>query len=84
MLEVAQGTHEILVLGPKAKQEGKALLNAYLPNKVVMLSNEINEQYPLMLHKSLEKRTTFYVCRDYTCQLPLFSSEETLLKVLTK
>ncbi|MFZ9589617.1 MAG: thioredoxin domain-containing protein [Chitinophagaceae bacterium] len=84
MLEVAQGTHEILVLGPKAKQEGKALLNAYLPNKVVMLSNEINEQYPLMLHKSLEERTTFYVCRDYTCQLPLFSSEETLLKVLTK
>ncbi len=84
MLEMVQGTHEILVLGGKSIEEGGALMKAYIPNKVVMLSTEILDQYPLLKHKTLGEQTTFYVCRDYTCQLPVFSLEEVLLKVLTK
>jgi uncharacterized protein YyaL (SSP411 family) len=84
MLEMVQGTHEILVLGRKSIEEGRALMKAYIPNKVVMLSTEILDQYPLLRHKSLWEQTTFYVCRDYTCQLPVFSLEQVLLKVLTK
>jgi uncharacterized protein YyaL (SSP411 family) len=84
MLEMVQGTHEILVLGGKSIEEGGALMKAYIPNKVVMLSTEILDQYPLLRHKTLGEQTTFYVCRDYTCQLPVFSLEEVLLKVLTK
>ena len=84
MLEMVKGTHEILVLGPEAKMEGLELFRAYIPNKVVMLSAAIVEEYPLMQHKSLDEQTTFYVCRDYTCQLPVHSLDEVLLKVLTK
>ncbi|MEY5045436.1 MAG: hypothetical protein RL713_661 [Bacteroidota bacterium] len=84
MLEMVQGTHEILVLGGKSIEEGGALMKAYIPNKVVMLSTEILDQYPLLRHKTLGEQTIFYVCRDYTCQLPVFSLEEVLLKVLTK
>jgi uncharacterized protein YyaL (SSP411 family) len=84
MLEMVQGTHEILVLGRNAIQEGRELLNCYVPNKVIMLSDNIKKGYPLMQHKHLNDQTTFYVCRDYACQLPVFSQNEVLLKVLTK
>ncbi|MEN9953102.1 MAG: hypothetical protein RLZZ520_1370 [Bacteroidota bacterium] len=84
MLEMVRGTHEILVLGPEANKKGLELFKAYIPNKVVMLSTDIVEEYPLMQHKVLDGQTTFYVCRDYTCQLPVNSLEEVLLKVLTK
>jgi len=84
MLELVKGTHEILVLGPEANKEGLRLFSAYIPNKVVMLSAVIVEEYPLMQHKSLEEKTTFYVCRDYACQLPLHRLDEVLSMVLTK
>ena len=84
MLEMVKGTHEILVLGPEANKEGIGLFKPYIPNKVVMLSIDIVEGYPLMQHKSLEEKTTFYVCRDYACQLPLHHLDEVLLMVLTK
>jgi hypothetical protein len=84
MLEMVQGTHEVLVLGPKAKEKGMPLLKYYIPNKVLMLAAEINEQYPLMQQKSLTADTLYYVCRDYTCQLPQKDHHEVLLKVLTK
>ncbi|MEY3541507.1 MAG: hypothetical protein RLZZ204_319 [Bacteroidota bacterium] len=84
MLEMVIGTHEILVLGPEANKEGIGLFKPYIPNKVVMLSIDIVEGYPLMQHKSLEEKTTFYVCRDYACQLPLHHLDEVLLMVLTK
>lgn len=84
MLEMSQGTHEILVLGSMAKQEGATLLNAYIPNKVVMLSNEIVEQYPLMKHKHKDDTTAFYVCKDYTCQLPFNNLGDLMSFLLTK
>jgi uncharacterized protein YyaL (SSP411 family) len=84
LLEMVQGTHEILVLGPTAKEDGGGLFKAYIPNKVVMLSNEIIEGYPLMQHKALGHLTTFYVCRNYTCQLPVYQLDELLSTVLTK
>lgn len=84
MLEMAQGTHEILVLGSNADEKGAALLKHYIPNKVVMLATEINEQYPLMQQRSVTAETLYYVCRDYTCQLPQKDDQEVLLNVLTK
>ena len=83
MLELVQGTHEILVLGQSAKEEGLSLMGQYIPNKVVMLSTEAIEQYPLMRQKKVKDQTTFYVCKNYNCQLPLTNLQEVLLKVLT-
>ena len=84
MLELVQGTHEILVLGEQAKQEGLSLFEPFIPNKVVMLSKEVLEEYPLMAQKQVTDQTTFYVCKQYSCQLPVNSVQEVLLKVLTK
>ncbi len=84
MLEMVQGTHEILVLGPKAIEKGSILLKHFIPNKVVMLATETDDQYPLMQQKSITDDTLYYVCRDYSCQLPQKGYQEVLLKVLTK
>jgi uncharacterized protein YyaL (SSP411 family) len=84
MLEMAQGTHEILVLGPEAHEKGTELLIHYIPNKVVMLASELDDRYPLMQQKSITGETLYYVCRDYSCQLPQKDQQAILLKVLTK
>jgi uncharacterized protein YyaL (SSP411 family) len=84
MLELVQGTHEILVLGKGAEQEVRALMANYIPNKVVMCSKEVNHEYPLMQHKIIHDEISYYVCRDYACQLPVHSLKEVLLMVLTK
>lgn len=84
LLEMSQGTHEILVVGAKAKQEGLSLLRKYIPNKVVMIAEELIGGYPLMEQKQWSDQTAFYVCKNYSCQLPLRGIEDVLLKVLTK
>lgn len=84
LLELSRGTHEILVLGKDALEKTNELLLAYIPNKVVMSATITDERYPLMQAKKLEQLTTFYVCRNYSCQLPFKSLEEVLLNVLTK
>lgn len=84
LLEMTVGTHEILVLGPTALEDGIALLKEYIPNKVIMLTKEADETYPLMQHKEVGDETMFFVCRNYTCQLPCSSTKEVMLKVLTK
>ena len=84
MLEMVQGTHEILVLGPKAEEKGAILFKHYIPNKVVMLASLVDDQYPLMQQKTISDDTLYYVCRDYACQLPQKDHQEVLLKVLTK
>jgi uncharacterized protein YyaL (SSP411 family) len=84
MLEMVQGTHEILVLGEDAKAKTEELLSAYVPNKVVMCATDVNEAYPLMEGKKPAKSTSIYVCKNYTCGLPVSSIEEVMPKVLTK
>jgi len=84
MLELVQGTHEILVLGNGAEQEVRSLMANYIPNKVVMFSTEVNDHYPLMKHKIIHDEISYYVCRNYTCQLPLNSLKDVLSRVLTK
>ena len=84
LLELSRGTHEILVLGKDALEKTNELLSAYIPNKVVMSASQTDERYPLMQARKPEQATTFYVCRNYSCQLPFHSVEEVLLNVLTK
>jgi uncharacterized protein YyaL (SSP411 family) len=48
------------------------------------LSNEIVEQYPLMKHKHRDDTTAFYVCKDYTCQLPFNNLTDLMSFLLTK
>jgi uncharacterized protein YyaL (SSP411 family) len=84
LLEYTQGTHEILVLGPQAKQMGTALLSAYVPNKVFMASPAPTAGYPLMEGRLTGTDTQIFICRSYACSLPMASLEEAMALVLTK
>jgi uncharacterized protein YyaL (SSP411 family) len=84
LLEFTQGTHEILVLGPEARQMGQELLSRYVPNKVFMAAAEAKTGYPLMEGLLPAPDTKIFICRNYTCSLPLATPEEAMDLVLTK
>ena len=84
LLEYTQGTHEILVLGPRALTMGKAVLSYFIPNKVFMAASEATVGYPLMEGRVSAPDTLIFICRDYACSLPLTSIEEAMAFVLTK
>lgn len=83
-LELAQGTHEILVLGGDAIEKGRLLLSQYIPNKVFMASVDAWIEYPLMAGKKGGAESNIFFCRDYACKLPFTNIEAALAAVLTK
>ena len=54
----------------------------YNPNKIVILkSNDLNKDFVELLSftedmKIIENNTTFYVCRDYSCNQPVNTLDE--------
>ena len=81
LLEYASGTNEILILGPGAASSAFDFLGHYIPNKVMMSSEKVENGYPLMENKEGIDRITYFLCRQYGCELPVFS-EKNLLKQL--
>lgn len=84
LLELTQGTHEILVLGDNALQKGKVLLSDYLPNKIFMASSSAKPNYPLMKGKNGVEDANIFICSNYACGLPFTSVKDALAFVLTK
>lgn len=76
IVPLAYPVPEIAVVGPEAFALAKQLNYLYLPNKVIMAANEANEQYPLLAGRNASGETNIYICRDYTCQLPVKTIEE--------
>jgi uncharacterized protein len=71
LLELVNGTHEIVVLGDNALIEGRQLLSAYIPNKIVQIAVRPDETQSLMRGKTVESETTWYLCRNYACLQPV-------------
>ncbi len=64
---------EIAVVGSEAYKMAKALQQLYLPNKVLMAALESDDRYPLLAGKNASSETNIYICKDYTCQMPVQS-----------
>jgi uncharacterized protein YyaL (SSP411 family) len=71
LLELVNGTHEIVVLGENAFVEGRSLFAAFIPNKIVQIATRPDETQPLIRGKTLESGTTWYLCRNYACLRPV-------------
>jgi uncharacterized protein YyaL (SSP411 family) len=76
LLELINGTHEIVVLGENAPLEGRQLLAAYIPNKIVQIAVRSDETQALMRGKTVESGTTWYLCRNYACLRPVKTLSE--------
>ncbi|MEM1137948.1 MAG: thioredoxin domain-containing protein, partial [Bacteroidota bacterium] len=72
---------EIAVVGKEYLQVSAKLHQQYLPNTMIQAC-EISSKLPLLAQKeAINGKTTIYVCRNKTCQLPVHTVEEALKQV---
>lgn len=78
--EIITGTHEIAIVGKNYYDLQKEVLINYLPHKILMAAEAGNPAFPLLREKAPFK-ASIYLCRNYTCQLPVFSAKELILLI---
>lgn len=71
--EIAAGTNEIVIAGEGARGMIKELVRQYLPHRVIITAETAVKGFPLVDNKPLQGPPQLYLCRDYTCQQPVFS-----------
>jgi uncharacterized protein YyaL (SSP411 family) len=79
--EVIQSTHEIVILGEDFQNLLSQVLSAYIPNGIIMGSNDADFYYPLLAGKGSKGSTQIYLCKDFSCRQPV-NSLAALLKLI--
>ena len=73
-------TKEIVILGEKGNELEREVWREYLPNKVVVIAENTEENaefIPLLQsRKMIDGKPTAYVCEKFTCQKPVTSASE--------
>ena len=73
-------TKEIVILGEKGNELEKLVFREFLPHKVLILAENVEENsefIPLLKErKMIEGKPTAYVCENFTCQKPATSADE--------
>ncbi|MBA2495181.1 MAG: thioredoxin domain-containing protein [Acidobacteria bacterium] len=73
-------TKEIVILGDKGNELEREVWNTFLPNKVLVLAENAEENaefIPLLQErKMIDEKPTAYVCENFTCQKPVTTIEE--------
>ena len=72
------GKYEVAIIGEHATELTKALNKYFIPNKVLLASEQERVDYPLLSGRAIEKDTFIYVCHDFVCQRPVRTIEEAL------
>ena len=74
--EIIVGTNEIALVGGDFSVIQKELLSEYIPHRVFMSSKGASINFPLLADKQAGDKATIYLCRNYTCQHPVFSAKD--------
>jgi uncharacterized protein YyaL (SSP411 family) len=67
---------EIAIIGPSAIEDAIALQKVYHPNRLVFATKEKSKLEIFENREAINGQTTFYVCFDKTCKLPVFNLTE--------
>ncbi|MGI8639141.1 MAG: hypothetical protein ACR2MG_04235, partial [Pyrinomonadaceae bacterium] len=71
---------EIVILGEKGNELEREIFQQFLPDKVLVLAENAEENaelIPLLKErKMIEGKPTAYVCENFTCQKPATSAAE--------
>ena len=72
---------EITVINPENSDICDSICNDYIPNSILVIvknSAQLEDlsEFPFFEGKSFEDKTSVFVCRDFTCSLPLHTLDE--------
>ncbi len=74
--EIIVGTNEIVVIGNDFSGLQAEILSEYIPHRVFMSSERASINFPLLADKRAGDKAAIYLCRNYTCQQPVFSAKD--------
>jgi uncharacterized protein len=83
LAETVSSSAEIAIVGDNAGEMLKKISGFYIPHKIVMVSEDETDDFPLLKGKTKAAETLIYVCKDYACMEPL-NSPEKLFDLLDK
>ncbi len=70
--QIVQKSTEIVITGFEAKEEIKKIHNEYIPNKILLISDDekLND-IPLLKDKKITTSIQYYLCQNQTCHPPV-------------
>ena len=74
--ELAVGTLEMVVTGPEALDHARAVLRRFIPNGILLASDEFVQGLPLLEGRVGKGATTFWLCRENSCLAPVHGLAE--------
>lgn len=73
--ETVEGVNEIVLAGDNPEAIRTDLLMKYVPNKLVLTAGIKESDIPLLFGRNGAGKASVYLCRNNTCQPPVFSAE---------
>lgn len=74
---MANSTYELVIIGDLAVSEKQNMESLFLPN--VLIAGSLTESdLPLLKNRYVPNQTSFYLCKDRSCKIPVTSVEELL------
>lgn len=74
--EIIAGTNEIVLLGDNYESLHVALLQQYIPHRVLMASADLDSRFPLLADKPVTRPPSIWLCRDFSCKPPVTTIKE--------
>jgi len=71
LLEIVDGTEEVVVVGGEPSILAKQVLAEYIPHKIFLVSKTGKEQLPLLTGKTPIDKPLIYLCHGYSCLKPV-------------
>jgi uncharacterized protein len=78
LIKQAYGINEVVITGNGFKEVRNALLERYMPDKILQCDTAGNDEFPLLKGKAQEEGVRIYLCKNYSC-LPACNTLEELL-----
>ena len=72
---------EIALIGEKFREVHLDFLRIFIPFKIFQSATLSDKQFPLLADKPHSIKPQFYLCKQYSCQKPVFETDE-LLRLL--
>ncbi|MEO8117268.1 MAG: hypothetical protein ABI653_06420 [Bacteroidota bacterium] len=74
------GIPEIVVTGATVNETVRAIVQHYIPTRVLQFALSTNDEFPMLKEKIFDKRNAMiYLCHNYTCEKPVKSAEQLFL-----